>query len=181
MIGTGAGLVTAFNALFGPIVGILGAYFGVRASLDATRTLRERQFVIRRIKIMIIWMVLFNAMVAAYIFAAIKAWSTHPGLFTGLGVSIPLLLVASILVMALRYNREFRRIREEGRREHPELFQDEDSVTMSSFKEYRSRWTLLGLPLVHIRTGARAWEKVVSGNGLIAIGVRAYGIQAWRA
>lgn len=173
---TGATIVSVFNALFGPIVGILGAYFGVRASLDAARTPRERRFVIQQVKLMVVWMVLFNALVAAYIFTAVNFWSTHPVLLTALGISLPLLLTGSILVMAFRYNRQFRRIREEEQGNHPQLFQDEISVTMSSFKEYRSRWTLLGLPLVHIRTGARAGEKMGTAKGWIAIGDRAYGI-----
>jgi len=172
----GATIVTVFNALFGPVVGILGAYFGVRASLDSTRTPRERQFVVRQTKFMVAWMMLFNAAVAAYILAAVNSWSTNPVLFTILGISLPLLLTGSILVMALRYNREYRRIREEEKQHHPELFQDEISVTMSSFKDYRSKWTLLGLPLVHIRTGARPGERMGTARGWIAIGDRAYGI-----
>jgi hypothetical protein len=47
---------------------------------------------------------------------------------------------------------------------------------MGAFKEYRSRWTLLGLPLVHIRTGARLGEKMGTAKGWIAVGDRAYGI-----
>lgn len=172
----GAGLVTVFNALFGPVVGILGFYFGVRLSLDATRTPRERQFVVRQTKSIVVWMVLLNTAVAAYIFAAVNYWSTHPVLFTVLGVSLPLLFAGSILVTALQFNREFRRIREMERQNCPELFQEETSVTMSSFKEYRSKWTLLGLPLVHIRTGARPGEKLGTAKGWIAIGDRAYGV-----
>lgn len=172
-----ATLVTVFNALFGPVVGILGAYFGVRASLDATRTPRERQFVVRRTKFMVAVAVLFNLILFIYICAGIVGgWKRHPVFFAVLGISIPLLLVGFILVMALRYNREFRRIREAERQHHPELFQDEVSVTINTFKDYRSRWTLLGLPLVHIRTGAQAGEKMGTAVGWIAIGDRAYGI-----
>jgi len=173
---TGAGLVTVFNALFGPVVGILGFYFGVRSSLDAARTPRERQFVVRQTKSIVVWMVLLSAVVAAYVFAAVHWWSTHPVLFTVLGVSLPLLFAGSILVTALRFHREFRRICEAEEQDHPELFQDEMSVTMSMFKEYRSRWTLLGLPLLHVRTGARPGEKMGTAKGWIAIGDRAYGI-----
>jgi hypothetical protein len=45
-----------------------------------------------------------------------------------------------------------------------------------SFREYRSRWTLLGLPLVHVRCGARPGEKVRPAIGWIALGDRAFGI-----
>lgn len=174
---TGATLVTVFNALFGPIVGVLGAYTGIRASLDATRTPRERQFVVRQTKVMLAAALLFNVILFAYIGAGIVGgWQRDPVLFAVLGIGLPLFFVGFMLVMAFRYNREFRRIRETEKQLHPELFRDEASVTINTFKEYRSRWTLLGLPLVHIRTGARVGKKMGTAKGWIAIGDRACGI-----
>lgn len=47
---------------------------------------------------------------------------------------------------------------------------------MAEFRDYRSRITLLGLPLVHIRTGAKDGGKSLPAVGWIALGDRAYGI-----
>ncbi|HEY5551938.1 MAG TPA: hypothetical protein VIK52_08615, partial [Opitutaceae bacterium] len=47
-------------------------------------------------------------------------------------------------------------------------------------REYRSRWTLLGLPLVHVRLSARTDAAVQPALGWIAIGNYAFGILfAW--
>lgn len=157
-------------------MGVLGAYFGVRASLEATRTPREREYVVRQTKIGIVAAIAFNLVLGVYIFAAVNSWSAHPALFAVLGLSIPLLFTGFILVIAFHYNRRFRQIRAEEWQSHPELFQDETSVTASTFKEYRSRWTLLGLPLVHGRTGTRLGEQTQPAVGWIAIGDRVFGI-----
>jgi len=118
-------IVAAFGSLLGPIIGVLGAWLGVRASLDATRTARERQFVVRQTKIMIAVTLGFNLILAAYVLAAVNHWSAHPVMFAALGVSLPLLLAGFILVSVFRYNREFRQLREEERRRDPEAYVDE--------------------------------------------------------
>jgi RNA polymerase sigma factor (sigma-70 family) len=171
-----ASLVAVFNALLGPMIGILGAYLGVRASLDATRTPRERQFVVRQTKLGLLAALLFNVVLAAYIFVAVKYWAAHVWLFAALGIGIPLAFTTFILVAAARHNRELRRIREEERRRHPDLFDQPEAVAPWAFKEYRSRWTLFGLPLVHVRCGAPAGEKVRPAVGWIALGDRAVGV-----
>ena len=174
---TGATVVTVFNALLGPVAGLLGAYLGIRASLDATRTPRERQFAVRQTKFAVAAVVLFNVILGVYIYASVTGgWKTHPVAFAVSGTVIPLVFVGFILVVAFRCNRDFRRIHEEERQRHPELFPDELSVTVNPFREYRSRWTFLGLPLVHLRTGASPGEKVGAAVGWIAVGERAYGI-----
>jgi hypothetical protein len=41
--------------------------------------------------------------------------------------------------------------------------------------DYRSRWTLLGLPLVHIQLECRRGDRTVPAKGWIAVGNIAYG------
>jgi len=174
---TGATAVAVFNALLGPVVGLLGAYIGVRASLDATRTPRERQFVVRQTWIMGAAALLFNLILGGYIYAGFAGgWKNQPLAFAVLGTAIPLIFVGFILLAAFRYNRQFRRIREVERKLHPEQFANELSETISPFKQYRSRWTFLGLPLIHLRTGARPGEKMGTAVGWIAVGDRACGV-----
>jgi len=168
--------VAAFGSLVGPVIGVLGAWFGVRASLDATRTPRERQFVVRQTKTMIVAAVLFNLVIAVYVLAAVKFWPVHPVTFAVIGVSVPLVFAGFILVRAARFNRQFREIRAEERDRHPEAYQADGTATLSEFREYRSSWTFLGLPLVHVRTGNREGEPPRPATGWIALGDRAYGI-----
>ena len=42
--------------------------------------------------------------------------------------------------------------------------------------EYKSRWTLLGLPLLHVNIGLSPEARAPTARGWIAIGAKAYGI-----
>jgi RNA polymerase sigma factor (sigma-70 family) len=173
----GASLVTILASLLGPAIGILGGYLGVRSSIDSTRTPAERKFVVRQAKVMVAQAVVFNLLVFGYVIGGcVGGWTRYPVAFVLMGVALPLGLVASILVIAVGYNRSFRRIREAERELHPEAYAGEVSVSVNEFSEYRSRSTFLGLPLIHIRTGQRAGEKAVMAKGWIAIGDRAAGV-----
>ena len=120
--------------------------------------------------------IVFNALIFAYVFLATKFWKVHPYLLAVFGICIPLWFGITILIYALKYNRDFRRLREQERLQHPECFADEPSVTMNTFRHYRSRWSFLGLPLVSVRGGARPGEKVKAAVGWIALGDRAVGV-----
>jgi hypothetical protein len=88
----------------------------------------------------------------------------------------------------LAIHREFAALREEERRLHPELFADEKAGPMTGTMsldpicavpwEYRSRATLLGLPLVHARGRRLPGEKSKPAIGWIAFGEVAYGLIA---
>jgi hypothetical protein len=92
----------------------------------------------------------------------------------GSGAILSYVLV--ILIMALRYNRAFRTLRQEERSRHPDAFADDMAKGAAQFYEYRSQASLLGLPLVHIRTGTRPGEKGRPVLGWIAIGDVAVGV-----
>jgi hypothetical protein len=166
-------LVAFFGALLGPIIGLLGAYIGVKASLNATRTPRERAFVVRQTKITTVAVIGFTLLLFAYIYAATKWWKQFPVLFITLGVAIPLVYTIWIVVAALRQNQQMREIRREEKELHPEVFANDVEPKVT---EYRSRRTLLGLPLIHICNGAPMGEKSRPAIGWIALGGRAYGI-----
>lgn len=171
-----AWFVSVFNALLGPLIGLFGAYVGVRASLNATRTPRERRYVIRQVKIIIIATLALNVVMAAYIFLVVKYWAKLPGFFAVLGVAMTACWALFIVVYATRFNRELRRLREQEKQLHPECFAAAELKPTSGFREYRSRYSFLGLPLVHVRHGAPDGERVRPAIGWIAIGDRACGI-----
>jgi hypothetical protein len=77
--------------------------------------------------------------------------------------------------------RRMRVLRSSERRKHPESFQDARDQVGSSANEYRSRWKLFGVPLVHIRFSTPdEGERPVFG--WFAGGDRAYGLLfAWGA
>jgi hypothetical protein len=71
--------------------------------------------------------------------------------------------------------RSLRRIRLEEAAKLPSGAMAQEQPYWPRF-EYRSPWTLFGLPLIHIKTGRRAGEKLRPAMGWIAIGDAAVGI-----
>ena len=168
-----AAAVSVLSILVGPVIGVAGAWFGVKASLDATRTPRERKFVVRQAKLVLGAALLFNIAIIAYIFLAMPRFHQHPFVLGVFGISIPVVFCAFIVVTALRHNRMFKALREEEQVAHPEFF---PPVEFEAVREYKSKATFLGLPLVHMRSGYRRGESPMPARGWIALGDRAYGI-----
>ncbi len=177
----GGTFATVAGIAAGPMLGLLAGIFGTKMSLDATRTPRERAFIWRHIRR--VGVVAFGFVLALTLFMrfAMPLWNRHPAWLIALAMTITGGYGLIILAISLRFNRRIAEIREQERREHPELFRDDVDVMrrrgISFFDpwEYRSRATLLGLPLVHMRTG-RVAGRAQTAVGWIACGERAYGI-----
>ena len=166
-------IVSSLSMFLGPVIGIFGGYLGVKASLNAARTPRERAFIVQKTKRTIVAIVIFAVALFGYIAMAEKWWKQNPVLFLAIGIAIPVAYTIWIFVTAARTNRELRVIRAEEKKLHPAAFADEQFTP----SEYRSKITLLGLPLVHIRNRQRViGEKPAPAIGWIALGERAYGI-----
>lgn len=172
---TGAAALGIFSVLLGPIVGCLGAWIGVQASLDSARSARERAVILKQTR----WMM---ALVAGFIVAmcvttpfATRMWKTHPTAAAILIAGIPLIYAAALLTMILR----FKRAQERVRAEDASLRTAEDAARhAAAWKtyDYKSKWTFLGLPLVHVRTGRPSGEPLRPAMGWIAIGDLSIGV-----
>jgi hypothetical protein len=93
--------------------------------------------------------------------------------------ALVLAFVVGLPVGGLSVMRRMRAIRSEERRRHPELFRNPRDQIGSSAGEFRSRWTFLGVPLVHVRfsTPDKGEPPVFAW---VAGGDRAYGLLiAW--
>lgn len=180
---TGTGSIsTVLGILAGPALGFLAGFLGWREGLKNMRTPRERFSYIRFGIIVLGGGVLFFA--AWWIFSdyvSPRLWNHHPVLTLALLWAMLMAWVVFAFGYSWRHIRTMIRLREEERRNHPELFRDERPTQAW---EYRSRATLFGLPLVHSRafgsygsmSGRRPGEKVRPAVGWIAFGERAYGI-----
>lgn len=170
----GAPFLAIFGAVCGPAIGVAGGYIGFKSSLRNARTARERSFVIRQAKITVIGVGVFLAALLGFVYFAEPLWKSHPFVLIGTGMGIVLVYGGYIFSVAWGFNRQYARLREEERQLHPEAFRDEPQQPV--FKEYRSKATLLGLPLVHICSGCMLGQTGKSAVGWIAIGEKAYGI-----
>ena len=175
---TGATFASVLGLLAGPALGLLGGYFGIKMSLNSTRTPRERALVIRYSKIIAIAVFIFTASLLLFCFMSGSLWKTHPVWIIGLGIGITLAYGTFIFYSTWRFNREFARIRTEERKFHPEAFDRPDTGHLFTTPwEYRSRAKLFGLPLVHCRSGKLPGQKKLQpAIGWIACGEIAYGV-----
>lgn len=175
---TGATFASVLAALAGPVIGLIGGYLGLRASLNNTRTPRERAYVIRYSKIIAAAVAVLTASLLLFGFTVGSLWKKHPALVIALGLTITLGYGIFIFYSAWRFNREFAQMREQEKALHPDVFAKAGEGYMFCTPwEYRSRATLFGLPLVHIRTGKFPGQKKIQpAVGWIACGELAYGI-----
>ncbi len=162
----------------GTFSGVISSFFALRASLDQSRTQRERRNVIQTV-------VSFFAVVAAYVGGGyLLLWLAsqsyeNSGYYTALAQALAVGTTVVFCVMTYRMFKYSMELRREERLAHPEKFLDERDRKGAKGRDYKSRWTLLGVPLVHIR-----FAMVEEGDkpvvGWIAAGEKAYGLLfAW--
>jgi len=169
---------TGLAALLASISGAVSAVMTLRANLDQARTPRERRAVVK-ITIGLFFGALGLLGVLYLLRGAALRWEESRVILAVISQAVVLLFIVGFPVALIRIMREMRALRSAERRRHPELFCDPRDQVGSSAGQYRSRLTLLGVPLVHIRFSTPdEGERPVFG--WIAGGDRAYGLLfAW--
>jgi hypothetical protein len=100
----------------------------------------------------------------------------HPVLITAAFIAAGLAYVIALLVITLWMTRTQVRIRREEAAKLPSGTHPQTRAAPSQPIEYRSPWTLLGLPLIHVVTGCKQDGKILPAKGWIAVGGFAYGV-----
>jgi RNA polymerase sigma factor (sigma-70 family) len=141
---TKAGAMLATVTPFaGAAAGFFSAYLGYRISIARAGSNKERLFIKRFYRVITLCVVLPLALVFAAI-GARQVAVAHPGLFAAVIFTIATAWIPAIGLFMLWTKKMLRELQSsEAPTAHP---------TTTVF-EYRSRATLLGLPLVHIRFG----------------------------
>jgi hypothetical protein len=169
---------TLFATLVATFSGPISAMLTLRANLDQSRTPRERRAVV---KITIVYF--FGALAFLGALWLLRAgswrWWDQRAVFAGITQLLVLGFVVVWPVSLIKVMRHMRRLRTSERLAHPELFRDARDQVGSAAGEYRSRLTLLGVPLVHCRFSSPD-EGQPPVFGWFAGGDRAYGLLiAW--
>jgi RNA polymerase sigma factor (sigma-70 family) len=169
---------TALAYLITSCSGVISAVLALRANLDQSRTPRERRAVVK---------ITIAYFFGAWVFLG-ALWLLRAGSWQWWDRRLVLAVITQVLVLGfivvwpvslMRVMRHMRRLRSAERRAHPALFSAPRDQVGSAAGEYRSRLTLLGVPLVHCRFSAPD-EGQPPLFGWIAGGDRAYGlICAW--
>ncbi|EIK46925.1 sigma-24 (FecI-like) [Cellvibrio sp. BR] len=158
--------------------GVVSSFFGIRSGLDQARTKRERNCVI-------IYTALFFAVTIIYILAmfGLKHMALNDvgnaGIYAAISQLVVLGMVLGHIVLVIRMLRGMRKLRAEERLFNPQAFQGEADQIGAKQREYKSRFCLAGIPLLHFRFGMpEQGDKPVVG--WIAGGDYAYGMLfAW--
>lgn len=173
--GLGTKLLTVFNVAIGPLVGIATAWLGVRASIDDTHSRRERKLVKRCFLTVAAGSALFTLASAPLNVLATAQGGLRPG-YMVLWLALLMAYIAGIVILALRLQRVQQQVRREDRMQRPATLGQMPENTSVPPREFRSRWSFLGLPLVHVRLHPRRDEAIRPALGWIAIGNYAFGI-----
>jgi hypothetical protein len=142
---------------------------GVKASLDSATSKEERALILQQTRWPIALVAGFLVIMGLATPFAANHWNTHRAAGTILLVGLPLLYAAALLAMIFRFKRALDRVRKETDAQlSPEAAARRAAMWKTT--EYKSKWTLLGLPLVHVRTGRPRTEPLRPAVGWIAIG-----------
>lgn len=144
-----AGVMGVFSAICSPLLVLFGNYSSYRMSLDEAQTDEER-YHIRKVfgKSLLITVALTPVLAVPLYWACrgIHEWWVFWTLLASQAIVVYFLSILAMVFASLRWRRRYlNRVLEEeyGGKYPPAAF------------EFRSRATLLGLPLLHIRTGDR--------------------------
>jgi RNA polymerase sigma factor (sigma-70 family) len=172
------------GAVLGPLIGLLGGYLGAKASIENTRTPRERAFMVRMSWVCGGFVFVFLALLGGTLLLARPLIRTSPALFAALLIGIVLVYAIGLVTLILWGNRRQRQIQiEDSTTTEPTDTMNGTNSTppagaQPACREYKSKIVLLGLPLVHIAHGAGVGNQYRRGvaKGWIAIGDVAFGI-----
>ena len=145
VVAKSAGLAGVCSAILGPVFMFVSLYFGYRLDRDGARSPQRREFITKYYRILVTCIVVFVVAVLSLTLGGGLLLKTRPILYIGLllGLGVAYLIVVAALTVWMR-----RCLRKIGQQENAES--RAAPVPVPVF-EYRSKHSVLGLPLVHIR------------------------------
>ena len=169
---------SAILTLLATFSGVISTFFGLRASLDQSRTQAERKNVFRVVIVLFFSPVFF----AAILFALRQLALAQGSSAAAIAVATQVLVVAfgaGYAAVAIRLLGNMRVLRAEQRDRHPEAFARDIDRVDSTAREVQSRLRIAGIPVFHFRFGMPE-KHDPPVFGWIAGGDRAYGLlMAW--
>jgi RNA polymerase sigma factor (sigma-70 family) len=140
-----AGLAGLCNAVLGPVFIFFSLYFGYRLDREGARSPQRREFITQYYRILVTCIVVFVVAVLSIVLGGQWLLKTRPILYAGLllGVGVAYLVVVAALTVWMRQC--LRKISQQ------EITDGHPAPASAPVFEYRSKHSVLGLPLVHIR------------------------------
>jgi RNA polymerase sigma factor (sigma-70 family) len=163
-----ATMIGFFNAIFSPVLGLIGPWLQSRAFLAAAKTDKERKNVQRYYNRLLALVLGFAVLLTTLIAFGGKFVGPHPILFAGALIGLVAAYVAAAVRMGAWANRMYRELCKE------DALLGENRPQKTA-REYRSKLQLLGLPLVHVRFNRSATHQTPV-KAWIAAGDSAFGL-----
>jgi len=171
-----AGLAGLCNAILGPVLIFFSLYLGYRLDRDGARSPERREFTKKYYRILVTCIVVFVVAVLSLALAGQLLLKTRPILYIGLMIGLGVTYLIVVAGLTVWMQRRLRKISQK------EMTSGHPTPMLAPLLEYRSRHTMLGLPLVHIRIRGglergpvKAWIAV--GDSAIGM-IFAYGAMA---
>src|ERR1035437_1386040 len=175
--GSAAGKAAATAGLFATVKVLLTKFLpavaGISMMLKLPESQRERKFARKHLALLFIGaLILYPLGLHLVGYAGRSYWYAHPQMWTLALLGSTFGFVAVVGPYTFWFARTQIRIqREEAKQSVNPRF-----ISLSQPYEYRSPWTFLGLPLLHIRFNCVDDGKTLPAKGWIACGNKAYGI-----
>jgi RNA polymerase sigma factor (sigma-70 family) len=175
--GGAAGKAVASAGLFTIVTGLLAKFLpaaaGIWMMLKLPESRRERKFALKHWALLCIGaFILYPLGVHLVGYAGRSYWHAHPQMWT-------LVLLGSafgFIAVVGPYTFWFARTQIRIQREEAKQSVNPRFISLSQLYEYRSPWTFLGLPLLHIRFNCVDDGRTLPAKGWTACGNKAYGI-----
>ncbi len=147
-----AGLAGLFNAVLGPVVMFLSLHFGYKLDRDSARSPQMREFVIKYYRILVVCIAMFMVAILSLTLGGGSLAKSDPMLFAALFIGLGVTYIVVVLVLTLWMRRCRQKILQtETAGGHSPGTGHAVGPRLVPLFEYRSKRSLLGLPLIHIR------------------------------
>ncbi len=132
--------------------GLISSYFGLKSSLNQSRTKQERHFVVKVVTLFISFAVIYIVGMLVLKYLALNM-AESADTFALLSQLLVLAFVLSYVVLVSRVFIGMAELRAKERIFNPQAFTREADQPDAKQREYKSKFTLMGLPLIHIQFG----------------------------
>jgi len=170
--------LATFLAFLAAFSGVISSFFGLRASLDQSRTKCERRHAIH-----VVAMFMLSAIIYVLGMFALKHFAltneSNLQVYTLVSQLLVMAFVVSYLFLVHRMFKETQKLRAQERIFNPQAFQRQADQIGSKQHEFKSQLNLFGTPLFHFKFGMLEKDEKPA-VGWIAGGSKAYGLLfAW--
>lgn len=143
---SGVGMLSILAVLSG----FISSFFGLRASLDQSRTRRERILAIKCISLYMLFAAIYVTGTLGCKYAALYH-ADSKGALTLIAIALMLAFAISYLLLTHRMFAAMHKLRKQERIFHPQAFSSAVDQSGAKQREYVSSWRLWGVPLVHFQ------------------------------